>query len=137
MSVVVRRFRGMATTTERPSFADEGVRRGEADVLGLDDEAVLATIAEHRTMVRNAEVAELRAVAAYADRHRVTAGEWLTRGAVSREGREMAWDLDEHPAKAADLAHEAGELGTEGVLRLVGEGAFSVPMGRKRNRLVN
>ena len=73
-----------------------------------------------------AEVAELRAVAAYADRHRVTAAEWLTRGALSREGRDMVWDLDDHPTKAAELSHEAGDLGTEGILRLAGEGAFSV-----------
>ena len=55
----------MPTTTtpgSRPDFAVEGVRRGEVDVLGVDDEAVLATIAEHRTMARRAEVAELRAV---------------------------------------------------------------------------
>ena len=107
----------MATTTTlgtRRGFAEEGVRRGEVDVLGLDDEAVLATIAEHRTMVASAEVAELRAVAAYADRHRVTEAEWLSCGALSREGRDMVWDLDDHPAKAAELAHEAGELGTEG-----------------------
>ena len=102
------------------------MRRGEVDVLGLDDEAVLATIAEHRTMARRAEVAELRAVAAYADRHRVTEAEWLTRGALSREGRDMVWDLDDHPTKAAELAHEAGELGTEGHPALAGEGAFSV-----------
>ena len=58
---------------------------GEVDVLGLDDDAVLAAILEHRTMGRRAEVAELRAVAAYADRHRVTEGEWLTRGALARQ----------------------------------------------------
>jgi len=116
----------MPTTSAQPTFADEGGRRGEVDVLGLDDKALLAAIAEHHTMVRRAEVAELRAVAAYADRHRVTAAEWLTRGALSREGLEMARDLDDRPAKAAELAHEAGELGTEGVLRLAGEGAFSV-----------
>ncbi len=127
MSVVVRRFRHMpATTSIRPDFAEQGVRRGEVDVLGLADEDVLATVAEHRTRARHAEVAELGAVAAYADRHRVTEGEWLTKGALSREGREMAWDLDDHPARAADLAHEAGELGTEGIVRLLGEGAFSV-----------
>ncbi len=114
------------TTTTRPTFAEEGVRRGEVDVLGVDDEAVLATIGEHRAMARRAEVAELRAVAAYADRHRVTEAEWLTRGAMSRVGREMAWDLDDHPDQAAQLAHEADELGTEGILRLLGEGAFSV-----------
>ena len=122
----------MATTTTpgsrttRRDFAEEGVRRGEVDVLGLDDDEVLATIAEHHTMVQRAEVAELRAVAAYADRHRVTAAQWLTRGSLSREGREMTWDLDQDPAKAAELSHEAGDLGTEGILRLAGEGAFSV-----------
>src|SRR5690349_4562996 len=111
----------MTTTTASASFADEGARRDVVEVLGLDDEAVLATIAEHRTMARRAEVAELRAVAAYADRHRVAPGDWLTRGALSGEGRAIAWDLDHH-----DPAAEAGELGTEGILRLAGEGAFSV-----------
>ena len=41
-------------------------------MLGLDDEAVLACIAEHRACAQRAEVAELRTVAAWADRHRIT-----------------------------------------------------------------
>src|SRR5690349_2777443 len=95
--------------------------RDEVDVLGLDDEAVLASILEHRARAQAAQVDELRAVAAWADRHRITDPEdWLERGAVSPDGQLMAGDL----LKGA--AHEAGWLGTEGILRLGGEGAFAV-----------
>jgi hypothetical protein len=110
----------------RPAARAAGVAaaaadRDEVDVLGLDDEATLATIAQMRARVADAQVVEVRAVAHWADRHRVTdPEEWLARGAVSAEGREMAYDLLEGAGSSA------GELGVEGVLRLGGEGAFAV-----------
>ena len=63
-------------------------------MLGLDDEAVLASIAEHRARAHRAQIDELRAVAAWADRHRVTDPEdWLARSSITRDGRAMAEDL--------------------------------------------
>jgi hypothetical protein len=100
--------------------------RAEVDVLGLDDDTVLVAIAEHRARAQAAQVDELRAVAAWADRYRVADVEdWLTRGSISADGREMAADLLDHPAGSV-IDSQAGELGVEGVLRLAGEGAFAV-----------
>jgi hypothetical protein len=90
--------------------------RDDVDVLGLEDEAVLAGIAEHRARAQRAQVDELRAVAVWADRHRITDPEdWLARGSISPEGQVMADDLLRRPGSTA------GELGVEGVLRLGGE----------------
>ena len=115
-----------AARTTRPAARAAGATaaatgRDQVDVLGLDDEATLATIAEMRARIAEAQVVEVRAVARWADRHRVTdPDQWLTIGAVSADGREMAYDILEGPRSSA------GELGVEGVLRLGGEGAYSV-----------
>src|SRR5687767_14904114 len=90
--------------------------RDEVDVLGLDDEATLATISEMRARVAQAQMIELRAVAHWADRHRITDSEdWLSRGSISADGQLMAEDL------LSGYTHHnsaAGVLGTEGILRL-------------------
>ncbi len=85
-------------------------------MLGLDDEAVLTCIAEHRACAQRAEVAELRTVAAWADRHRITdPDQWVCSG----DALEMVEDLETTPTRPARLTHEAGVLGTEGILRLL------------------
>src|SRR5690349_7574385 len=108
----------------RTAVGRAAATRDDVDVLGLDDEAVLASILEHRARAQAAQVDELRAVAAWADRHRITDPEdWLERGAISPDGQLMTGDLLDQPGHHS---HAAGELGTEGVLRLGGEGAFAV-----------
>jgi hypothetical protein len=110
--------RGNRAAARAAGVAAAEAVRDQVDVLGLDDEAVLASIAEHRT---RAQVEELRAVAVWADRHRIIDPEqWLVHGSVSTDGREMAEDLLHGPGS------EPGQLGAEGVLRLGGEGAFAV-----------
>jgi hypothetical protein len=113
--------RGSRAAARAAGVAAAAAKRDQVDVLGLDDEAVLASIVEHRARTQAAQVKELRAVAVWADRHRVTDPEqWLVHGSVSTDGREMAEDLLHGPSS------EPGQLGAEGVLRLGGEGAFAV-----------
>ncbi len=108
-------------------IAAAAAERDQVDVLGLDAEATLATIAQMRRQAEQAQVVELRAVAHWADQHRVSdPGDWLTHGSVSTDGRAMTEDLAGRPQAAARLAGVPGELGTEGILRLAGEGAFCV-----------
>ena len=118
-----RSRRQAARVAQAAGIAAAAAARDRVDVLGLEAEATLATIAEARAAARSAEVVELRAVAHWADQFRITDPEqW----AISGDALEMLEDLETHPETAARLTHEAGELGTEGILRLLGEGAFMV-----------
>jgi hypothetical protein len=113
--------RGSQAAARAAGVAAAAAERDRVDVLGLDDEAVRASIVEHRARAQAAQVEELRAVAVWADRHRVIDPEqWLVHGAVSSDGQTMAADLLHGPGA------EPGQLGAEGVLRLGGEGAFAV-----------
>ena len=118
-----RSRREAARVAQAAGIAAAAAARDEVDVLGLGDEAVLASIAESQVRAERAQVDQLRAVAVWTDRHRITDPEqW----AISGDALEMLEDLENHPGKASRLTHEAGELGTEGILRLAGEGAFMV-----------
>ncbi len=118
-----RSRRETARVAQAAGIAAAAAARDEVDVLGLGDEAVLASIAESQVRAERAQVDQLRAVAVWAGRHRITDPEqW----AISGDALEMVEDLETHPDKASRLTHEAGELGTEGILRLLGEGAFMV-----------
>jgi hypothetical protein len=128
MSTGVRRLaRGVRQRARAAGIAAAAAARDDVDVLGLADEAVLASIAEHRARAARAQVDELAAVAVWADRHRLTDPEdWTALGSISVDGQSMAEDLLEHPERQPQHTATAGALGIEGVLRLGGEGAFGV-----------
>ena len=115
--MATRLARGSRAAARVAGIAAAAAERDQVDVLGLDAEATLATITEARAAAQWAQVVEARAVAHWADQHRVVDPEdWAVRGGISADGRAML----------EDLTHQPGGLGTEGVLRLAGEGAFAV-----------
>jgi hypothetical protein len=114
----------------------------EPDVLGRDATATLAYIVARRRHQDLEAADELRGLCHWADLHRVTPGHELAHGAIDPEL--LATDPTEHDAQIAQAkarllgepvpewattvlaSSTPGELGTEGQLRLAGQGCFMI-----------
>ena len=116
----------------------------ESDVLGCDAAGALVYVVARRQRQDLEAAAELRGLCHWADLHRVAPGRELVEGAI--DPALLATDRAEHDARVAEakarllgepvpewaterLATRGsvpGELGTEGQLRLDGQGCFMV-----------